>query len=142
MFNKIDKRLMVFLFFSLLTAGVLIFGHGKTEEEKYEYAVKSMEEIRMDQMDVFSKGKENGAILLSSPQCPLCRKNISELYAFMKGKSSRLFYLNTDNLSEKNKKEIKEKWKLDTVPSVVNFSDAQEKVYTPEMLREEGVIVE
>lgn len=76
---------------------------------------KNLEELVLD--------KSNLYVLFKKEDCEECKKFIPEFEKYVETYKTKIVYVDTGNMTDKEKVECKEKFNLEYVPSLLYFSD-------------------
>lgn len=84
---------------------------------------KQIDTIPYKDLDELILDESNLYVLFKKEDCEECKKFIPEFEEYVKTYKTKIVYVDTGNMTEKEKLDCKEKFNLEYVPTILYFSD-------------------
>lgn len=89
------------------------------EKDTYKENIKSFKVVPSKQADKLLESEDLSVVYIGRETCPFCRKFAKKLSSLTDKINTDIYYVDSDNLSDSEIKEFREKYNVATVPGFI-----------------------
>ena len=86
------------------------------DEDTYNDDVKSFTNIKSDEAGQLLETQDKTIVYIGRETCPYCRKFVKKLSAVASNVNEIIYYVNSDDITDKNLSFFRQKYTINTVP--------------------------
>lgn len=86
------------------------------DEDTYHDDVKSFKNIKSDEAGQLLEKQDKTIVYIGRETCPYCRKFVKKLSAVADDVNEIIYYVNSDDITDKNLNMFRQKYTINTVP--------------------------
>ncbi|MFU7516778.1 thioredoxin domain-containing protein [Clostridium sp. HCS.1] len=110
------------------------------EGNKYEEDVKSFKKVLSTQADELLANEDKAVVYIGRSTCPFCRRFASKLSALADKVDTTIYYVNSEDYSDKDVNKFRNKYNIVTVPGFIVHKNGETEVRCDSSLPESEIL--
>ncbi|WP_297523005.1 conjugal transfer protein TraF [uncultured Clostridium sp.] len=106
----------------------------------FEKDIELLTEVLSEKADILLTNEESAVVFIGRGSCPYCRKFAKTLNKVVKDINSTVYFVNSENFSDKGISSFREKYSIPTVPGFIVKKNREIEVRCDSSLSEETII--